>query len=259
VDEIDKKNVKEMALKTPIYKKMSSDATEYDNTAVSCNITAPPFQDAREMRSKRKWYTGENRCLFISSILVAILLLAAVIVGLTFYFSWWYDISKEVKRFHTTHATGRVDELIEVDGNHDVTVIHAKGGAVVVLDYYRSLIGIYHPEAKSCFLIGGLSAAILDPAASSDLLQSNRTKGMPVSQTLHYKLENDDYVVHDTSIVPAPIRSMCSGLKVLWLQSTNGALEGSAGSRQKRSADSVSCRIPCCIYVPSMDLTICAE
>lgn len=120
-------------------------------------------------------------------------------------------------------------------------------GSIIVLDYKRSMTGLYIPEAAECYLIGGVDHHIASPfrglQENSEPVNETTTPMMkgdtadyydddsgddmipspsgPADEevSLYYR-KAEDYPVLDVSILPRPLRVYCMDKDIYWLERT---------------------------------------
>jgi len=117
---------------------------------------------------------------------------------------------------------GDVTSDVEIDKTSNLVSFYLSGegvapGTFAVVDYTKSLTGIYDPNSRRCFLIGGIRNSIADFQTLSSFYEQNATSSVESDdKNLYYKIA-DDYPVSDKSFIPAPLLTRCASLPVYWL------------------------------------------
>jgi len=93
-------------------------------------------------------------------------------------------------------------------------------GDFMVLDYGRSMVGMYGPSFDFCYVVGGM----LQMAPNLDSLQTKQLGLMPTSSdnssvVPRYEISKS-YPITDKTILPYVMQSACSRLPVYWLEPT---------------------------------------
>jgi hypothetical protein len=167
------------------------------------------------------------------TIAVTVILLAAIIAGVAYFYRSTHTLKEVAKIYHRTDKNG-VNEDIEIDTDKNIVIVHLNGegiepGTFVVLDYTKSLTGIHDAKTKRCYLIGGIQQEFLDPQHLRESLEKNLTQSTS-GKTLRYKVSNS-YPVSDKSFLPSALKKVCNNIPVFWLEPD---MESSDTGVQKR-------------------------
>jgi hypothetical protein len=162
------------------------------------------------------------------------------------------------KIFDKTFKVGSqvLHEQVEVNKEDNSAKFYLEKGSIGVIDFKKSIAGIYFAEAKACFIIGGISnvgdvdsflkqfgadAKSTDDAADGDIVFYDAVK---------------DAALKDTSIVPNDLRENCNDLPVYWA-------EKSKTSKQRELLEfddtNHAKRWPCIRVCLSFILRVCAR
>jgi len=91
-----------------------------------------------------------------------------------------------------------------------------EGGSTLVIDYTKSMTGVYLEETQSCYLIGGVPKSVPSPAEFKQALEAHKD-GFNAEDQLSYTVA-EDYPIKDHSMLPTPLQSACAGLSLQWLE-----------------------------------------
>jgi hypothetical protein len=184
-------------------------------------------------------YSRQSKALFGYAISITTALIVVLILGGVYYYRTLEVLHETVKTYHDMDRSGEtpVNRQIEIDTATNTVIFHLSGhgfepGSLAVLDYPKSLTGIYDPTAKQCFLIAGIWSNLMDPQALSERLEKNLSKPSNIMK-VNYQIA-DDYPVSDKSILPSSLKSPCAYLPVYWLES----VQQHQGVRNARQVDS---------------------
>jgi len=168
------------------------------------------------------------------TVVFSVILLAAIILGAVYFFHSTDTLKEVAKMYRIAEHNGQttINEDIEINTDKNIVTVHLKGegiepGTFVVLDYTKSLTGIYDTKERKCNLIGGIQRTFLDPQHLQERLEMNITQP---SRTLRYKLA-ESYPVNDKSFLPSSLRKACAYIPVNWLEPN---LEPSISGIQRR-------------------------
>jgi hypothetical protein len=163
------------------------------------------------------------KALFGYAVAVSVALVVTLILGGVYYYRSLDVIQDSIRHYSNVDKTGSspVNQDIEINKAKNTMVFRLSGdgieaGTFAVLDYSKSLTGIYDPKEKTCYLIGGIQKDIVDPNTYANNMDKNVTRPTTV-ETLKYQLA-DTYPVSDKSILPAELKTACAYLPVYWLE-----------------------------------------
>jgi hypothetical protein len=200
--------------------------TEMPRSEKSVESASPPayiMQHACSAPQSSQGLPRKTKLLFGYSVAVTTILIVVLILGGIFYFRSQEVLQDTIKMYHSTDKTGTtpVDQDIEVNTAKNTLVFHLNGegiepGTFAVLDYSKSMTGVYDPRDRTCYLIGGIQKRILDPMTFNDMLAKNATTPSTV-EVLQYQIA-DTYPINDKAILPSALKSACAYLPVYWLE-----------------------------------------
>jgi len=188
-------------------------------------LSNPPayVMQSATSRNQRAKYSSKTRALLVYAVAVSTALIVVLILGGVYYNRTLDVLQDTIKKYSEVYENGRtpVKEDIEVDTEKNTVVFRLSGqgitpGTFALFDYTKSMTGIYDPEVRKCFLIGGIKSKIADAKTFSDSMEKNVTKPMTI-ETLQYKMA-DTYPVNDKTILPSALKSACAHLPVYWLE-----------------------------------------
>jgi len=202
------------------------------------SVNPPVYRvSVEEPRKTSSTYQVSKKVVIGSAVAVTVILLAAIIVGVVYFYRSTDTLKDVAKMYHTIEKNGQTSsgQDIEIDTNKNIVVVHLTGdeietGTFALLDYTKSLTGIYDAKERKCYLIGGIQQEFLDPQHFKESLEKNNTQSTVSGKTFRYKLA-ESYPVSDKSFLPSPLKKVCSIIPVNWLEP---ALETSGTGIQKR-------------------------
>jgi hypothetical protein len=185
-----------------------------EKTAVE--LTDPPAYiltpaDPTIMTSRVK-HSRESKALFGYAVTITTALVVVLILGGIYYYRSLYDLKAIIK----TYRYADIDIKIDSEKKTVVYRLSTEPDKIIVVDYPKSLTGIYDPVARQCYLIAGLRSDAMDSQALSDRLEKNMTQTLKVEKAT-YQIA-DSYPVSDKSILPSALKSPCAYLPVYWLE-----------------------------------------
>jgi len=164
----------------------------------------------------------KTKALFGFSVAVTVALVVVLVVGGVYYDRAIHGLQESIKKFHVEDKSGNnpVNEDIEIDMANNYATFYLTGdsvapGTFAVLDYTKSMTGIYEPRSRRCYLIGGIKSEITDLQTLRDVLEKNITASG--GKNFEYVVGND-YPVSDKTILPGPLKNACTSLPVYWLE-----------------------------------------
>jgi hypothetical protein len=184
-------------------------------------LSAPPKygdNDATQGKSSRKCCT--RFIIVLTVVAVSLLTVASLTVGVVFL----HKASYQVKMYHTRERNGMTsyDQDIEIDTYRNVLIFHLSGegigvGTLAVIDYTKSMTGIYDTLARKCLIVGGIQQQLTDPKTFKEMLEKNMTQSGEPTTTLQYQVSHT-YPVNDKSILPTVLQRPCARIPVYWLE-----------------------------------------
>jgi ribosomal silencing factor RsfS len=190
------------------------------------DATSPPAHNMHTVCTAPQAFPRQShktKLLFGYAVAVTTTLIVVIILSGIFYFRSQEVLLDTIKIYHRADKTGTtpVHQDIEVNTAKNTVVFHLNGegietGTFAVLDYAKSMTGIFDPEARACYLIGGIQKKIADLKTFSDVLEKNVNRTSTV-ETLQYQTA-DTYPVNDKAILPSALKSQCAYLPVYWLE-----------------------------------------
>lgn len=190
-------------------------------------VSCPPAYALPSIEPRSNGSSRKSKAVLGYAIGVTVALVILVILGSVYYYKSLDVIQSSVVKFQETYKTpDKKDDITqetEVDQDNNVAVFRLTGkgipdGTIAVLDYTRSMTGLYDPEVKQCFLLGGIRKDIVDPKTLSQHLYGNKTKeDATVTETLNFQ-KADDYPITDKSILPKPLQASCKHLPTYWME-----------------------------------------
>jgi hypothetical protein len=124
------------------------------------------------------------------------------------------------KIFDKTFKVGSqiVHEQVEVNKEDNSAKFYLEKGSVGVIDFKKSIAGIYFAEAKACFVIGGISnVGDVDSFLKQFGADAKSTDDAADGEIVFYDAVKDA-ALKDTSIVPNDLRESCDNLPVYWAE-----------------------------------------
>jgi hypothetical protein len=171
-------------------------------------------------RSSRK-----SKALFGYAVAATTALIVTLVLGGVYYYRSLDVIQQSIQKFESSYKTDGSDKTvktdIEIDTVSNVVVFRLTGsdltpGTYAVIDYTKSMTGLYEPETRSCYLIAGIRSQITDLASLVDSYSKNTTI-VASGQNFDYSLA-DNYPISDKQFLPAPMKSACASLPTYWLE-----------------------------------------
>jgi len=179
-----------------------------------------------------------SKALFGYAVAVTSALIVVLILGGVYYYKSVETLQNTIQKFQLSsdREDSRSIKEVEIDESKNIVVFQLFGsgfelGTFSVLDYTRSMLGVYDPAAHKCYLIGGITEKFPDLHSLRQHYEQNATAKASERKIFLYVLA-DDYPVSDKTILPTPLRSACASLPVYWLEPAPASDSG----RQKRAA-----------------------
>jgi len=170
-------------------------------------------------------HSTKGKALFGYAVAITTALVVVLILGGVYYYRSLEMLQDTIRIYSDVDKTGKdpVDRQLEVDTSKNTLVYHLSGngiepGTLVVMDYTKSLTGIYDPKSRKCYLIAGIRSDIADPKTVGNMLEKNMTAASK-NEELKYRVA-DSYPASDKSILPAALKEDCTYLPVYWLERT---------------------------------------
>jgi len=183
------------------------------------NDQAISTQSTKEASSKK------SKALFGFSVGITTALIVVLVLGGIYYYRSIDVLQESIKKFHLVdnHLNTGIKEDVEIDMANNYAVFYLTGpdyapGTLLALDYTKSMIGIYDPKRRLCYLIGGIDSRINDLQTISYQFEKNTTYTDADRKNFYYVVGND-YPVNDKKILPYHLKNVCASLPVYWLQS----------------------------------------
>jgi len=174
----------------------------------------------------------KSKALFGYAVGVTTALLVVLVMGGVYYYRSIDILQESIKKFQITDNSGKtpVSQDVEIDMANNYAVFYLTGdnitpGTFAILDYTKSMTGLYDPKSRRCYLNGGLPSDVYDVNTLNNLLEKNVTQTEQSVQTFRYKLGNS-YPVSDKSILPAPLKRACNSLPVYWMEPAQSSPHG---------------------------------
>jgi len=168
----------------------------------------------------------KSKALFGYAVGATTALIVVLIMGGVYYYRSLDVIQESLKKFKVVDDSDktRVSQDVEIDTLNQYAVFRLNGvdmepGTFAVLDYAKSLTGLYDPKGRQCFLIAGIRSSIVDLQTLSSAYEKNKTNHVNTTnmENLVYVLA-DTYPVSDKKILPAPLKNSCTSIPVYWLE-----------------------------------------
>jgi hypothetical protein len=166
----------------------------------------------------------KSKALFGYAVGATTALVVVLVLGGVYYYKSIDVLQETIKKFHLedTHENNPVKEDVEIDMANNYAVFYMTGpqwapGTFLALDYTKSMIGIYDPKLRLCYLIGGIDSKINDLQTFSLQFEMNTTYTDADRKKFYYVL-SDNYPVSDKKILPYHLKSACTSLPVYWIQ-----------------------------------------
>jgi len=190
----------------------------------------------------------KSKVLFGYAVAMTTALVVVLVIGGIYYFKTVDTLQKTILKFHLSddRLDSRNIKDVEIDQSNNIVVFQLSGpgfepGSFSVLDYTRSMLGIYDPGQRSCYLIGGIKNTFPDLLSLGEHYQQNATAPASGRKIFYYSVA-DDYPISDKSILPSPLINACASLPTYWLEPD----QAMANNRRKRLADAH--REACCCH-----------
>jgi len=187
----------------------------------------------------------KTKTLFGYSVAVTTALVVVLVMGGVYYYRSIDVLQESIKKFQVADNSGNnpVNQDIQIDMANNYAVFYLTGdsvspGTFAVLDYTKSMTGIYEPRSRHCYLIGGIKSEISDLQTLSNVFEKNITDAVASGKNFEYVL-GDNYPVSDKKILPSPLKNACTSLPVYWLEPAPDTPHGV----QKRSCWTVKVKI----------------
>jgi len=196
---------------------------------------------------------GCSRCALIGwviGIATALLVVLAVILGGVYF----HLLQESIVRFQLTDNTGSTPIFhdVEINSGQQIAVFRMSGpdvptGLFTILDYGKSMIGMYHPTTHACYVNGGITRAVADLETYKKGLIPSVYNMNDTTTTMNYFKISDSYPITDKSILPNPLQSVCANLPVYWMEP---ARDTTNLEISKRSIDETRCIIGAYFIIP---------
>jgi len=188
---------------------------------VESGANAPSYN--AEQQKSDGWSLTKKKVLFAYAIGVTVALILVIIISSVIHSRIIYVHPASVKKYSVMDMSGTTPmrEDIEIDMSNNFAVFYLSGdsmmtGTFTVIDYTKSMTGLYEPNSRRCYLGGGIDLEIYDLETLDNMLEKNTTQ-QETKKNFYYKLGNN-FPVSDKSILPAPMKSVCMSLPVYWLE-----------------------------------------
>jgi len=190
----------------------------------------PAYIDVLQNQPPAVKSSKKSKALFGYAVAATTALIVVLVMGGVYYYRSLDIIQESIKKFHLTdksdvHTDGTsVSQDIEIDTVNQYVVMHLNGatmepGTMVVLDYSKSMIGLYRPVSRHCHLIGGINSDMAEFNAMASAYENmNSTQLGKNEKRVFYYVQAETFPVSDKIILPAPLKSFCNGLPVYWLE-----------------------------------------
>jgi len=186
----------------------------FGNTATQAMTPLPT-------KSSRK-----SKALFGYAVAATTALIVVLIMGGVYYYRSLDVIQESIKKFKVVDDSSKdpVNQDVEIDTLNQYAVFRLNGadlapGTFAVIDYAKSMTGVYDPEGRQCFLIAGIRSSISDLQTLKTAYEKNNSTRVNTTnmETLYYVLA-DTYPVSDKKILPGPLKNACTTIPVYWLE-----------------------------------------
>ena len=244
-------------------------AAENKKVSAVIGLTEPPPQYTLANSSSNKTRRTTVALTVYSGTVTTIVVAMAIFGGLFYHHTMKTCVYEEetnpalLERKEEVREYGhrQVVKETELDYQKEVEVMRFTSpgadvdGSVMVIDYRRSVSGLYIPLTDVCYIIGGVDHHLTSPfqemnldaadyndtaADGNDETHEGESKGQaPASSpegqesTLYYR-KADDYPAVDTSILPLTLRPHCQGKPIYWLERTSKPEVGISKVRVRR-------------------------
>jgi hypothetical protein len=187
----------------------------------SVTVFPPAYSGINKIHEKRSFKT---KLLFGYAVAVSTALMVTLVLGGLYYYRSLDVIQESIQKFQVVDKSGGspLSQNVELNAAQNTVVFRLIGqditfGTFAVLDYTKSMTGVYDAGTRKCYLIGGIRSSISDLNTLSDEYAKNTTNIEASGETLNYVLA-DSYPVSDKSILPSPLQSACLSLPTYWLE-----------------------------------------
>jgi len=220
--------------------------------------TPPAYTGSFQNEPANGKSSRQSKVLFGYSVAVTTALIVVLIMGGVYYYRSLDVIEESIKKFGVgvDSAEAPLSQDLEVDAVNQYVVFRLNGidlepGTFAVLDYTKSMTGIYDPKGHQCFLIAGISTNIADLQTLSTVYEKNNSTDFNVTSVdnLYYTLA-DNYPVSDKNILPAPLKNACTSIPVYWLEPVPADKTHNIQKRVSLDLESVFIKPPIIILPP---------
>jgi len=187
-------------------------------------MQCPPPYIVSGLTSQQATKPKSSKALFGYAVAVTSALIVVLVLGGVYYYKSIETLQNTILKFQLANdrSDGGSIKEVEIDQSKNMAVYQLTGpgiefGSFSVLDYTRSMLGVYDPAAHKCYLIGGISEKFPDLQSLRQHYEQNATAAASERKTYLYVVA-DDYPVSDKTILPPPLRSACASLPVYWLE-----------------------------------------
>jgi hypothetical protein len=186
----------------------------------------PPHYTSNEVVGETR-YTKKSKALFGYAVAVTTALVVVLVLGGVYYYKSIDNLQEVIEKFRVVDDSGKtpVTQDIEINTAKQYAVVQINGdsiapGTYAVLDYSKSMTGIYEPNSRRCYLIAGIQNRIVDLETIRHYYEKQNgtsNKGEVRGETFYYVVA-DTYPVSDKTILSAPLKTSCASLPVYWLE-----------------------------------------
>jgi len=184
----------------------------------------PPFYNGAATRqTSGGWSSTKSKALLCYAVGVTVALVIVIIISSVHQRQTTNVLLASIKKYTVMDMSGTTPmrEDIEIDMSKNFALFYLSGdgmmdGTFVVLDYTRSMTGLYEPNSRRCYLGGGLHSDIYDLQTLGSMLEKNTTQ-QKTEETFSYQLGNN-FPVSDKTILPDPMKTVCMSLPIYWLE-----------------------------------------
>jgi len=183
------------------------------------SLSQPVTSESSNGKSSRK-----STVLIGYSVAATTALIVVLIMGGVYYYRSLDIIQETIKNYKilVDNDKDQISQDVEVNAQNQYITFRLnragmEPGTFAVLDYAKSMTGIYEPRGRQCFLIGGIKSEIADLQTLSNVYDKTTHLNSSAMVTYHYVLA-DTYPVSDKKILPVPLQNACTSLPVYWLE-----------------------------------------
>jgi hypothetical protein len=185
--------------------------------------------------SEKKWL-----CLVAYSVALTILVLATVVAGAVLYthYADKLDMNTLPSKVETYNVDGEeIKEIVQRDKAREVEIVRVPDSdSILVLDYLKSLIGLYVPEADECFLVGGINENLTNPFTAEYNDEDKVTVANKPERriSITYRRSAALPVVEPSGLLPAYLTELCSDRPVVWMELSTDDDPAVDGTKRKK-------------------------